>query len=151
MVYHYFVKKKIRYIFSQLNAGNFDYILKQFLPTAEHSFSGHHALSGSRKTEKSRSLWYARLSKVFPGIKFEICKLVVDGTPWNTQVAVEWKDAVFDKQGEPLPNHGVFIIKLSWGKATSFQVYCDTSQIEKNLARLANQGVFEAALPPIQD
>ena len=150
-IYHFFVKIRIYHIFKNLNSGNFDFVLQQFAPNAEHWFSGQHALSGRRTTAEKIKLWYLRLSNIFRGIQFEILQLLVSGTPWNTRVVVEWKDYVPDKNGSPLPNQGVFMIRLSWGKATEFHVYCDTQKIEKNLMILASQGVTEATAPPIEN
>jgi ketosteroid isomerase-like protein len=150
-VYHFFVRRKIRAVFEHLNRGDFDYVTRQYHPRAEHWFAGRHALSGKR-TSRGRILeWYERLARVFPRIRFVVKKLIVDGPPWNTLVAVEWSDEVFDREGRALPNEGIFIFRLRWGKAAELHVYCDTSQIEKNLGVLASQGVDAAMAPPIMD
>jgi hypothetical protein len=60
-------------------------------------------------------------------------------------------DEATDRQGRLLPNQGVFMLRLRWGKAIEFRVYCDTAQIERNLAILAAQGVREASAAPIAD
>lgn len=149
-MYHFFVKQRVRKIFHHLNSGDYDFIVRQFAPKAEHWFSGKHALSGCRTTSEGIEEWYKRLAAVFPGIQFDILKIIVMGMPWKTFVTVEWKDKVADRNGTPLPNQGVFIITLKWGKATEFHVYCDTAQIEKNLNILATQGIAEAVASPIE-
>jgi ketosteroid isomerase-like protein len=148
-VYHFFVRRHLRRIFERLNAGDFAFVTRQFHPRAEHWFAGQHALSGRRTSASLIREWYRRLPAVFPGIRFDVQKLVVAGSPWNTEVAVEWVDEARDREGRPLPNRGVFILRLRWGKAIQFRVYCDTAQIEKNLAILASQGVAEATAAPI--
>jgi ketosteroid isomerase-like protein len=150
-MYNFFVRRHLRKVFSRLNAGDFAYITSQFHPQAEHWFAGRHAMSGRRTSHARIEEWYARLAVVFPGIRFDLQKLIVSGPPWNTEVAVEWIDSVIDRTGQPLPNQGVFIIRLRWGKAMQFRVYCDTAQIERNLGILAAQGVEAAAAAPITD
>lgn len=148
-MYRFFVRRKVRRVFAHLNAGDFGFITRQFHPRAEHWFSGRHALSGKRTSPQRIAEWYERLADVFPRIRFEIRKLIVDGPPWDTQVAVEWQDEVLDREGRPLPNEGIFIMRLRWGRATELHVYCDTARIEENLAILASQGVVAAADAPI--
>jgi ketosteroid isomerase-like protein len=148
-MYHFLVRRRLRLILSKLNAGDFAFITRQFHRDAEHSFVGKHALSGTRTTPGRIAEWYRRLAAVFPRIRFDVQKLFVAGPPWNTQAAIEWVDEVRDRSGRPLPNKGVFLIRLRWGKATEFRVYCDTALIERNLGILASQGVEEASAAPI--
>ena len=131
-MYHFFVRRRLRTILRRLNAGDFAFITRQFHRDAAHSFAGKHALSGTRTTPGRIAEWYGRLATVFPGIRFDVRRLFVSGPPWNTQA-----------------NEGVFLIRLRWGKATEFRVYCDTALIETNLGILASQGVAEASAAPI--
>lgn len=148
-MYHFFVGLHLRKVIRRLNAGDFAFIRRQFHRDAEHWFSGSHALSGRRTNPQGIAAWYARLAVVLPGIHFHVHKLIVSGPPWRTYAAIEWTDRVLDRTGRPLPNQGVFILRLRWGQAVEFHVYCDTAQIEKNLAILASQGVDQAAAMPI--
>ncbi|MGD0941567.1 MAG: nuclear transport factor 2 family protein [Terracidiphilus sp.] len=150
-MYHYFVRRKIREVFRRLNRRDFDFVTRQFTPGAEHWFSGRHALSGGRHTPELIAAWYRRLGAVFEGIEFETKKIFVSGMPWKTFVAVEWADQVRDRAGRPLPNQGVFLITMCWGRATELHIYCDTKKLEENLAILVAQGVAEAGKEPIQD
>jgi ketosteroid isomerase-like protein len=150
-VYHFFVRRHLREVFAHLNAGDFAFITKQFARDAEHWFAGKHALSGKRTSPEQIAAWYRRLAEVFPGIQFDVEKIIVSGPPWRTHAAVEWSDEIQDRKGVKLPNRGVFVLRLAWGKAKEFRVYCDTAQIEENLARLNQQGVAQAAAAPITD
>ena len=151
-MYHYFVRRRIATIVEHLNRGDFAFILRQFAPAAEHWFSGNHALAGSRHSPALRKAWYDRLAAVLPGIQFDVRKVAVSGPPWRTIVAVEWTDRVFDSRGaELMPNQGVFMLTLRWGRAVEFHVYCDTQGLAGNLAVVASQGVPDAALPPLTD
>ncbi|AKU95509.1 hypothetical protein AKJ09_02173 [Labilithrix luteola] len=151
-MYHFIVKQRVKTIFERLNRGDFEFILRQFSPAAEHWFSGQHALSGVRRKPELRDKWYQRLAAVFPGLQFEVQKIVVSGWPWRTFVAVEWKDRVFDIKGiELTPNQGMFMLTLSWGRAVEFHVYCDTQGLAQNLEVIAGQGLAQAALPAISE
>lgn len=148
-MYHFFVRRRLCRILGRLNAGDFAFITRQFHRDASHSFAGRHALSGTRTTPGRIAEWYRRLSAVFPGIRFDLQRLFVAGPPWNTEAAIQWRDEVRDRQGRALLNEGVFLIRLRWGKATDFRVYCDTALLEDNLGILASQGVEEATAAPI--
>ncbi|MGO4714275.1 nuclear transport factor 2 family protein [Bradyrhizobium sp. 2TAF24] len=148
-MYHFILRRKLQNVFSRLNAGDYRFVTSQFHTDAEHWFAGSHAMSGRRITSGRREEWYRRLAAVFPGLKFDVRKLIVSGPPWHSLAAVEWVDELHDKKGNPLPNEGVFFITIRWGKVTEFHVYCDTAKIEKNLSILAAQGVVEAAASPI--
>jgi ketosteroid isomerase-like protein len=148
-LYHFFVRRRMRQVIARLNAGDYDFIVAQFTADAEHCFAGTHALSGHRRSPARIRQWYQRLATVFPGIQFEVVALAVSGPPWHTTVALEWKDHVSDGAGQPLPNQGVFIFQLRWGKARSLHIHCDTRQLERNLEHLAAQGRAEARAQPI--
>ena len=150
-MYRYFVRRKIQEVFRRLSRGDFDYVVRQFASGAEHWFSGNHALSGGRHSTELIAALYRRLGLVFEGIQFETKKIFVSGMPWKTYVAVEWADVVKDRAGNPLPNQGVFLITMRWGRATELHVYCDTVKLQENLAILVSQGVTEAGKEPIQD
>jgi ketosteroid isomerase-like protein len=148
-MYHFFVRRHLRAVIRRLNAGDHAFIVRQFHPGAEHWFAGRHALSGRRTSAARIAEWYQRLAAVFPGIRFDIRRIVVAGPPWATDAAIEWSDVARDTEGRPLPNQGVFVLRLRWGRAVDFHVHCDTAQLEKNLAIVASQGVAPAAAEPI--
>ncbi len=149
-VYHYFVRRHLREVVRRLNAGDYEFVRRQFHPAAEHWFSGEHALSGRRTSASRIADWYARLGVVFPSLRFETDALFVSGPPWRTRAALEWTDEARDTRGAPMVNRGVFVLELRWGKAISFHVHCDTALLERNLGLLAEQGVREARLAPIE-
>ncbi|OAQ57364.1 snoaL-like domain-containing protein [Pochonia chlamydosporia 170] len=148
-MYHYFLKRRLRFVLRKLNAHDYEFIASEFHLNAEHWFAGSHAMSGKRVTHARIVDWYRRLRVVFPGIKFRLHKVFVSGSPWNSKACIEWTDEVYDNTGRPLPNEGVFVISIKWGRVTEFHVYCDTAKIEDNLGILAAQGVSEASAAPI--
>jgi len=150
-VYHFVVRRIIRGAFSGLNAGRATSVTRLFAPDASHHFIGEHALGGERSTPEAIGRWYARLLAVFPGIRFELGRILVSGWPWNTLVVAEWRESSPGVDGVPNENTGMNIIELRWGRVRRVSIYTDTAVLERNLHRLARAGVTEAAAPPIVD
>ena len=150
-MYHLMVRRKLRQAFRQLNAGDYESILKQFGPKFEHAFPGDHTFSGTRHTLDSSRCWYERLYRVFPDLQFEIKNILVTGWPWNTLAAVEWADRASTAAGEPYTNAGVHIFRLRWGRVAELHIYCDTQKLGERCRQLAEEGVLEAVAGPIED
>jgi len=149
LMYHAIVRSKLRDSFAQVNKGNYDAIVRQFAPGAEHWFSGSHALAGHRTTPKEIQAWYERLATVLPDLRFEITNIAVQGWPWNTVAFVEWVDYLTDRTGQQYSNRGVHALRLAWGKIESLRIYCDTELLSEVLSTLGDQGVEEAVAAPI--
>ena len=150
-MYHFIVRHVIRGAFGGLSAGRAASVTRLFAADAEHCFIGGHALGGARSTPESIERWYARLLAVFPGIRFELGRILVSGWPWNTLVVAEWCESSPGIDGVPNENTGMNIIELRWGRVRQVSIYTDTAVLEHNLGRLARAGVTEAAAPPIVD
>ena len=68
-------------------------MLRLFARRFEHRFIGDdHALGGLRTTLPTTRQWYARLYRLLPDISFEVQRIAVSGTPWNTIVVAEWTE-----------------------------------------------------------
>ena len=91
-MYHAIVEKRVRALFDAVNRGDAEPVLRAFAQCFEHSFLGeNHALSGSRHTLAATRGWYERLYRLLPDIEFEVRRVWVSGSPWNTTVVAEWK------------------------------------------------------------
>lgn len=150
-MYHAIVKRKLSSAFRQINAGDYESILAQFGPQFEHVFPGNHPLAGERTTPASNAAWYGRLAAIFPDLHFDVRKIVVNGWPWDTTAAVEWRDAFTLRDGRREGNQGVHIFRLRWGKVTALHIYTDTQKLAHICAELGAQGVVEATAVPIED
>ena len=148
-MYHTIMRSKVRDVFDQLNEGKYDLIFASLAPKFEHWLIGDHALSGLRTSLLVTRQWYERLYRIFPNIHFDLKKIIVQGTPWDTTVTVEWDDSYILLNGEKRTNLGVHIIHFKWFKADSIRVYCDTKLLLENLAIQAKGGVEDVALPPL--
>jgi len=150
-IYRGIVRAKLKRLVSEINRHNLDYVVAQFSPDAEHIFPGSsHALSGVRRSPDLIAAWYQRLGAIFPTMNFEIRRLLVNGSPWNTNAVVEVKESSTDRQGNRMFNDVALFIRIRWGRATQLRVYCDTDLLMNNLKTLASQGVSEAGQEPIE-
>jgi len=148
-MYHTIMRSKVVDVFNQLNEGKYDLIFASLAPKFEHWFIGEHALSGLRTSLSVTRQWYERLYRIFPNIHFDLKNIVVQGTPWDTTVTVEWDDSYTLLNGAKRSNLGVHIIHFKWFKADSIRVYCDTRLLLENMGIQAQGGVEDVALPPL--
>jgi ketosteroid isomerase-like protein len=148
-MYHTIVRQKLEKSFQRINAGDYEYILKQFAPSFEHWFSGDHALAGTRHTLEVTQDWYKRLALMFPDLRFEVKKILVQGWPWNTTAAVEWVDHLTAPDGQAFSNEGVHFLRLRWGRVVELHIYCDTQKLARICQHLEKEGRVEALAAPI--
>jgi ketosteroid isomerase-like protein len=150
-VYHALVRRKIERIFSELSLGNYDFALAGVAPYLEHSFAGDHPLGGVRHTAAALRLWFERLYRLFPMLRFSVKHMAVSGWPWDTTVVVEWHDKATLATGAPYDNDGVHVVRLRWGRLVSLHAYLDTAVVADACRRMANDGVEEARSPWIEN
>jgi ketosteroid isomerase-like protein len=150
-MYHTIVKKLALRSFEHLNQGNYEAVLKNVSPTLVHTFSGQHALGGTRHSKDAMREWFKRLFRLSPGLHFQIRHVAVSGMPWNTVVAVEWIDRATPADGSAYVNEGVHIIKMRWGKVVYLHAYLDTQRTIDMCERLATYGMPAALAAPIED
>lgn len=150
-MYSFIVRQKVRNTFECLNRGDYETVLKGISPSITHTFSGTHALGGTRHSITAMRLWFQRLYRLSPGLNFEIKNIAVSGFPWDTTIAVEWVDTATPADGSSYVNEGVHVIKMTWGKVVYLHAYLDTQETEVLCKRLVAYGLAEAGAPPIED
>lgn len=150
-MYHTIVKKLAIQSFENLNRGDYESVLKNISPSITHTFSGNHALGGTRHSVEAMRKWFERLYMLSPGLSFEIKNVAVSGFPWNTTIAVEWVDRATPADGSHYVNEGVHIIKMKWGKVVYLHAYLDTQLTILLCRQLAQYGIQEAMAAPIED
>jgi ketosteroid isomerase-like protein len=149
-VYRRIVEAQVRKAWRRLAAGDYGYVLDQFAPALEYSFAGDHALGGTRHSRETMTGWFERLFELFPGIRFEVADVLVKGWPWRTR-AVVLVGVRTNVAGEPYRNEVAQTIELRWGRITRIRTLEDTQKLAGALQRLAETGVEEAELAPIED
>ncbi|MBO0953164.1 nuclear transport factor 2 family protein [Fibrella forsythiae] len=150
-MYHRLVEQIVRQNFARLSQGDYESMLKGMAPLITHTFSGQHALGGTRRSVPAMREWFARLFRLFPGLNFEIRRVAVSGWPWLTTIAVEWTDRATPADGSTYVNEGIHLLQMRWGKVVYLRAYLDTAVLAATLEGLAAHGISEALAPPIQD
>ena len=148
-MYHTFVKKRINSVFEHLGKGDFEYALSGIGNAIEHHFAGDHCLGGRRTSVGAMRLWFERLFRLFPNLRFEVHAIEVSGGPWDTTAVAEWTDRATPADGVDYVNSGVHVIRLRWGKVSSIHAYLDTQVLIDTFSRMSANGIEEAKAPPI--
>ena len=148
-MYHWIVRQKVRRGFRQLSAGDSEAALRQFAADAVFSFSGRHSLSGEHRGAATVRLWFERLYRLFPGIRFEVLDVLSTGWPWNTVAATHFSVRVKLRNGQAYHNQGMQYLRLHWGKVVEDRIYEDTQKLAIELQQMGQQGVGEALCAPL--
>jgi ketosteroid isomerase-like protein len=151
-MYHAIVRRQVRDLFDHVSRGDAEPLLRLLARRFEHRFLGEdHALGGSRTTLPATRDWYARLYRLLPDISFDVQRITVSGTPWNTIVVAEWTETNSGTDGMRTYNSGVHVVHLRWGRMTRLIICPDTIGLKATLERLAAAGNAEARAKPIID
>lgn len=129
--YRYAVEGVVRLAFGRLSAGDYQTLLMACASDVEHTFSGEHALGGTRHSKEALGRWSEGLYRLFPGLSFEVKGVLARGWPWRTVAVIE--------RG----------LRFSWGRLVGLHAYLDTQRVEEVCERLAEEGIEEASAPPI--
>lgn len=148
-LYRLIVGRLAREQFARLSRGETAAMVAGMTPDVHHYFPGDHALAGERTSRAAVERWFARLTTLIPGIRFDVRRVAVAGWPWDTVAAVEWTSHALLPDGTPYDNRGTHVIRLRWGRATAFSAYLDSQRTAAALDRLAALGVAEASAAPI--
>lgn len=71
------------------------------------------------------------------------------GWPWDTTIFIRWTAKATFPDGSPYSNHGVHVIKMSWGKAYEIDANEDSQAVAALMKAKAEAGIAEASAPPI--
>jgi ketosteroid isomerase-like protein len=146
-MYRAIVAAKIRKAWSHMAAHDHAPVLAQFADDFEYRFVGDHALGGVRHTRAVQDEWFRRLFRLFPDIQFSVRDVLVAGWPWRTR-AVALIDVFVPRDGG-YRNEVAQTIELRWGRITRITTLEDTQKLARVLARMADEGVAEAAAEPL--
>ena len=150
-MYHAIVRHRVRQLFAAVSRGDAEPVLQAFAAQFEHVFLGDTALGGARKTLAATRLWYERLYRLLPDIRFDVRRIMVSGPPWNTLVVAEWMETNSGTDGVRTATPGVHVMHVRWGRATRLLICPDTVGLKATLVRLAATGNAESTAAPIVD
>ena len=149
MVYAMIVRNKVRSIFDQINAGNYQPMVDGLGTPFEYIFYGEHALGGRRVSKEAMVLWWERVFRLLPGAQFDIREVLVNGRPWNTRLAVSAHVSGPLPNGETYENTVFQFMTLKWGKVVEVETVEDLQVLERALRVVADAGNEEASAAPI--
>lgn len=149
-MFHAIARRRIAALFEAVGRGDAAPVLASFERHFTHSFLGRSALGGTRHSLAATRLWYERLYRLLPGIRFDIAAITLAGPPWNTLAVVEWRESNDGADGVKTENFGCHVARISWGKLASLAICPDTAGLQATLDRLAAAGFAEAHAPPIE-
>lgn len=149
-MYHAVVRGVVTRLFDAVNRGDAQPVLDGFAPSFEYILLGTSALGGRRISIEQTRNWYARLYRLLPDIHFDIDRITVSGTPWNTLAVVEWRERNSGTDGVVTTNQGIHAVHIRWGKMTRLIICPDTTLLVATLDGLARGGVAEANAPMIE-
>ena len=96
-------------------------------------------------------LWWERVFRLLPGIRFDVQEVVISGCPWNMRVAVRSLVSGELPNGELYSNTAFQFMKLRWGRITRIETMEDTQILEQALQVVAGSGCVEALEPPMNE
>ena len=150
-MYRQIVERKIRALFEAVNDGDAEPVIAGFARRFEHSFAGSHALGGSRHSAGATRLWYERMYRLLPDIRFMIERISVRGMPWNTVAIVEWQETNSATDGVRTTARGIHVVWIRWGKMVRLLIVPETHVLCATLERIAAKGISEARAEQITD
>ncbi len=119
-MYHAIVRRKVLSLFEAINRGDAEPVITGFATRFEHIFLGDTALGGRRTSVAATRQWYARLYRLLPDIHFDIERIAVSGTPWNTLAVAQWRETNSGTDGVRTSATGIHAVQIAWGKMTRF-------------------------------
>ena len=150
-MYHALIRSQIRRAFDRVGAGDWPAVMPRMADDVYHSFPGDNPVGGERHSRDALSRWFERLFRLFPGFSFDVRRVVSDGWPWSTWVAVEWTNSVTAADGESGENAGTTWMHVRWGRTTRIHEYLDSERVTDACRRMAAAGIEEGAAAPIED
>ena len=148
-MYRWLVERKVRQVFSHLSRGDYEAVLPGLAQDVHHRFAGNGPLGGERDDRQAVRLWFQRLYRLFPSLRFTVHDVSVAGAPWDLTVSVEWTAAATPRSGPMYSNIGCHVLRIKGGKVTSLHAYEDSQAVAAACSVMVAAGIEEAAAPPI--
>ena len=148
-MYNAIIKRKIKAAFALINQQRYAEVTQGLALNITHSFSGNHALGGSRHDQAAVKQWFERVGRLLPDLYIEVDEVLVRGWPNDTLVIARWHTTAGLKDGSRYHNHGVHFVRIRWVKITDMTVYEDSQAVKEALEHQCAAGVSEAKAVPI--
>lgn len=134
--------------FEHISRGDFEPVLKLFASDVHFTFAGEHALGADVHIQQGARDWFARVHRIFPGLKIEAKRIFVAGLPWDMIVTTQFHVSDTLPDGTRYDNHGVQILRIRFGKIVEDHLLEDNLILTDALQRLSKLGIAEASASP---
>lgn len=128
-MYKTIVENKVPNTFDQINAGNYEAMIDGLAPGFQYRFIGDHPLAGVRTAAETMRLWWQRVFRVLPGVRFDVSDVIVQGHPINTRVAVRSRISAKTAPGATYRNEMMQFICLRLEKISRIETLEDTARL----------------------
>ena len=150
IIYRSIVARRFRRLWRAMNDGDYRPVVDSFAASFSYTFLGDTPLGGTRRTRAGLEQWFQRLFRMFPGARFDVEDLVIEGWPGRTRfAAVLTVHATVD--GEPYRNEFCQFGELRWGRLVRLRSIEDTQRMLAACSRLAAKGLPDATAPALED
>jgi ketosteroid isomerase-like protein len=150
-MYQWIAKRQIRRGFQQISSGDYEALLPMFAANIHFTFAGNHALGANVHSREGTRQWFARVHKIFPGLKLEAKRIFVAGPPWDMVITTEFQVHDTLPDGTNYRNNGVQVARIRFGQVVEDHLIEDNLVLSSVLARLVTLGHTEAAAAPFRD
>ncbi len=150
-MYQWIAKRQIRRGFQQISSGDYEAVLPMFAPDVHFTFAGSHALGANLHSREGTREWFARVHRIFPGLKLEAKRIFVSGPPWDMVITTELRVSDTLPDGSAYGNNGVQIVRIRFGQIIEDHLIEDNIVLADVLERLIALGQAEAASNPLTD
>lgn len=105
-----------------------DGLLSSYADDVHFFFPGRNSWAGEYVGKQQVRPWLERFHRV--GLNLRVHDILVDGTPWNTRVCLQFTDDAKDADGRIVyENRGVIYARAAWGKIRHYEVFEDTEKV----------------------
>jgi ketosteroid isomerase-like protein len=143
-------QRRVRAVFAALSEGDYETALAGLADNIHHRFAGEHPLGGERHDKAAVRLWFERLFRLFPELRFTVTKTAATGWPWDMTVVAEWEAQVTPQLGGRYVNKGAHVVRVRRGRVVCLHAYEDSQAVAAACQQMAAHGIAEAAAPPIE-
>ena len=137
-MYHAIVRAKLRAAFAETSrTHDAEKTAAQFAPNALLVFAGDSEFGGARRGRAAIAAWFERLFATLADFWLEPLTIIVNGPPWATTVATQFRVTATLPDGTACANEGMQYVRLRWGRIVEDRIYEDTAKLERALAVVA--------------
>lgn len=124
MIYGWFVRKQAPAAWERLSDQRIDEL--RLADDVHFVFLGDHPLAVDLRGADALRAWLRdQLFRRFPGLRFEVEDMIVEGTPWATRVATRY----VARQDGRLVYRSTTFARVVWGKLADERVLPDTQAL----------------------